>query len=48
LLYIRQLHVDYFERVRAIVAESKDVDRVVLTNQQLVDLTETGSGRRSG
>jgi transcriptional regulator with XRE-family HTH domain len=35
---IRRLHIDYYERVREIVAESKRADRVVLVNVQLVPL----------
>lgn len=37
---IRELHLDYYERVRRIVAESNVADRVVLLNQQLVPLDE--------
>jgi transcriptional regulator with XRE-family HTH domain len=35
---IRQLHLEYYERVREIVAESRDPERVVLMNLQLVPL----------
>lgn len=35
---IRRLHIDYYERVREIVAESRRSDRVVLMNVQLVPL----------
>jgi hypothetical protein len=35
---IRRLHIDYYERVREIVAQSKRADRVVLMNVQLVPL----------
>jgi transcriptional regulator with XRE-family HTH domain len=37
---IRELHVEYFERMRRIVAASKQADHVVLINQQLVLLDE--------
>jgi transcriptional regulator with XRE-family HTH domain len=33
---IRRLHIEYFERVREIVAESRTADRVALMNLQLV------------
>jgi hypothetical protein len=35
---IRELHVEYYERVRRIVADSNVADRVVLLNQQLIPL----------
>lgn len=35
---IRRLHLEYYERVREIVAESRAADRVVLLNLQLVPL----------
>jgi transcriptional regulator with XRE-family HTH domain len=35
---IRQLHLDYYEAVRALVDESTDPERVVLMNAQLVPL----------
>jgi transcriptional regulator with XRE-family HTH domain len=35
---IRELHLDYYERVRRIVAESSVAERVVLLNQQLIPL----------
>jgi len=35
---IRRLHVDYYERVRQVVAKSKHADRVILVEQQLVPL----------
>lgn len=35
---IRRLHVEYYERIREIVAESSTADRVVLMNMQLVPL----------
>jgi transcriptional regulator with XRE-family HTH domain len=35
---IRQLHIEYYERVRAVVAASSESDCVVLMNQQLLDL----------
>jgi len=35
---IRQLHLDYYDRVRAIVDETQSTDRVVLMNLQLVPL----------
>jgi transcriptional regulator with XRE-family HTH domain len=35
---IRRLHLEYFERIREIVAESSAADRVVLMNLQLVPL----------
>jgi len=38
---LRELHLEYYERVRRIVAESNRADRVVLLNQQLVPLDET-------
>ncbi|MES1184423.1 MAG: DUF4423 domain-containing protein [Myxococcales bacterium] len=37
---IRELHIEYFERMRRIVAESKEADHVVLINQQLLLLDE--------
>jgi transcriptional regulator with XRE-family HTH domain len=37
---IRKLHVDYFEKVRAIVSEERGGARVVLANFQLVPLDE--------
>lgn len=37
---IRQLHAEYFERVRSLVEESSGTDRVVLMNQQLVPLAK--------
>jgi transcriptional regulator with XRE-family HTH domain len=37
---IRELHVEYFERVRRIVAESELAERVVLLVQELVPLDE--------
>jgi transcriptional regulator with XRE-family HTH domain len=40
---IRELHVEYFERVRRIVAESNAADRVVLLMQQLVPLDEASA-----
>ena len=36
---IRQVHIDYYERVRTIVAASAKADRVVLLNQQVLDLS---------
>jgi transcriptional regulator with XRE-family HTH domain len=38
---IRQLHLDYYDRVRAIVDETQGTDRVVLMNLQLVPLETT-------
>lgn len=35
---IRELHQEYYDRVRRIVAESTEADRVLLINQQLVPL----------
>lgn len=35
---IRQLHLDYYDRVRAIVDETQGTDRVVLMNLQLIPL----------
>lgn len=35
---VRALHLEYYERVRRIVAESRVADRVVLLNQQLIPL----------
>jgi transcriptional regulator with XRE-family HTH domain len=35
---LRELHLEYYERVRRIIAESKLAERVVLLNQQLVPL----------
>jgi transcriptional regulator with XRE-family HTH domain len=35
---IRRLHVEYYQRIREIVSASKDPDRVVLMNLQLVPL----------
>jgi len=53
---IRRLHVEHFERVREIIAQSKRADRVVLMNLQLLPLareprhrsalTAGGAGRR--
>lgn len=37
---IRQLHVEYYERVRQLVAGARSADRVVLVNLQLVALDE--------
>ena len=37
---IRQLHAEYYERVRKIIAESQSADRVVLMNLQLIPLGE--------
>ncbi|MEY2935372.1 MAG: Family ership [Pseudomonadota bacterium] len=37
---IRALHVEYFERVRSIIAESRLAERVVLTRQELIPLDE--------
>jgi transcriptional regulator with XRE-family HTH domain len=41
---IRELHLEYYERVRRIIAESNTADRVVLLNQHLVPLDEPGGG----
>jgi hypothetical protein len=38
LASIRELHIEYFERVRAIISACKSSERVVLINQQLVPL----------
>ena len=35
---IRRLHVEYYERVRQVVADSRQSDRVVLVQQELVPL----------
>lgn len=35
---IRQLHAEYYERVREIIAQSRSADRVVLMNLQLIPL----------
>jgi hypothetical protein len=35
---VRELHLEYYERVRRIVADSSVVDRVVILNQQLIPL----------
>jgi hypothetical protein len=40
---IRQLHIDYYERVRSIVADATLGERVVLLNQQLIDLRLTAT-----
>lgn len=37
---IRELHIEYFERVRTIVAACREPERVVLMNQQLIALDE--------
>lgn len=37
---IRELHLEYYERARRIVAESNSAERVLLLNQQLVPLDE--------
>jgi hypothetical protein len=39
---IRRLHIDYYERVREIVSQSRRSDRVVLLNLQLVPLERQG------
>ena len=39
---IRELHIEYFERVRRIIAESTVAERVVLTRQELIPLDELG------
>ncbi|HEV8550118.1 MAG TPA: DUF4423 domain-containing protein, partial [Polyangiaceae bacterium] len=41
---LRELHLEYYERVRRIVAESTKADRVVLLNQQLIPLGEPREG----
>jgi transcriptional regulator with XRE-family HTH domain len=43
---IRELHLEYYDRVRAIIERSTDPDRVVLMNLQLVPLRKAGP--RSG
>ena len=40
---IRRLHLEYYERMREIVAESSTADRVVLMNMQLVPLDTVDS-----
>jgi transcriptional regulator with XRE-family HTH domain len=40
LAKIRELHLEYFERVRRLIAESSSAERVVLLNQQLIPLDE--------
>lgn len=45
---IRELHLDYYERVRAIVEQSPSADRVVLLNLQLVPLRQEGSAELAG
>jgi hypothetical protein len=35
---VRRLHLEYYERVRAIVATSRTAERVVLLNHQLIPL----------
>jgi transcriptional regulator with XRE-family HTH domain len=40
---LRELHLEYYERVRRIIAESSTADRVVLLNQQLIPLDEMKS-----
>jgi hypothetical protein len=37
---LRELHIEYYERVRRIIAQSSLAERVVLLNQQLVPLDE--------
>jgi hypothetical protein len=39
---IRRLHLEYYERVREIVAESSTADRMVLMNVQLLPLATSG------
>lgn len=41
---IRELHLEYYERVRSIVEESREADRVVLMNLQLIPLERTEGG----
>jgi transcriptional regulator with XRE-family HTH domain len=43
---IRQLHLDYYDRVRAIVEESAGTEHVVLMNLQLVPLEHVERSRR--
>lgn len=47
---IRSLHIEYYERIRELVAASSDADRVVLMNLQLVPLAAqaTEPGAESG
>jgi hypothetical protein len=35
---VRELHLEYYERVRRVVAESRVADRVVVLSQQLSPL----------
>jgi hypothetical protein len=35
---LRALQMDYFERMRSIISASRDTERVVLTNLQLVPI----------
>lgn len=44
---IRELHLDYYDRVRAIIDQSPTADRVLLMNLQLMPLHE-GKGHSSG
>jgi transcriptional regulator with XRE-family HTH domain len=37
---IRELHFEYYEQMRAVIAESKGADRVILSNLQLIPLDE--------
>jgi transcriptional regulator with XRE-family HTH domain len=37
---LRELHLEYYERVRRLIADSSTADRVVLLNQQLIPLDE--------
>lgn len=39
---VRRLHIEYYERVRQLVASARGADRVVLLNLQLVALDERG------
>jgi hypothetical protein len=41
---IRELHLDYYDRVRAIVDESPHADRVVLLNLQLIPMRTPAPG----
>ena len=44
---IRQLHIEYFHRVREIIAESRSADDIVLMNLQLMPLSGGKAPRRA-
>jgi transcriptional regulator with XRE-family HTH domain len=44
-LRLRELHLEYYERVRRLVAESNEAERVVLLNLQLIPLDEAAASQ---